>query len=448
MPAPGPAGDAPQAEASPPAGSLRGTQGRDATRREAILHGLLRHRRLWAIVVVFAALAAVGFALARPRANAWYHFRAARADLLAYHNPQAIRHLQVCLRVWPDDPDVLFLSARAARRAGQYNEAEHWLEKYRQARGLDDAGSFEELLLSAERRVDQAAAECRRRVEQGDPDSPLILEALARGYLRQYRLGEAGFSLDQWLKRQPDNPQALCLKGQFHLDYEHAPDRAADSYRRAVQLDPENEEARLGLALVLLQSKSFAQAAEQMEYLRRCQPHNPRVEVGLAECRDALGQPDAALRQVEDVLARQADYAPALALRGQLALEAGQYEEAEDWLRRAAARAPGDHQARYNLILCLHHNRKPEEAKRHEEELREWEDAVKRFNEIVTREMPKRPHDPDLHYQLGRLLLRSGHAEEGVRWLQSALQVDPGHAAARQALAEYAEQSKSRPAKD
>jgi tetratricopeptide (TPR) repeat protein len=445
MPASGPAGDAKQAEAGPPAGSAQGTEGCDARPRAAVPRWLLRHRRLWAVVVFFTALAAVGFALARPRVSAWYHLRAARSALLVYHNPQAIRHLQVCLRVWPDAPDVLFLSARAARRAGQYDEAERWLEKYRQARGLDDAGSFEELLLTAERHVDQLAAECRRLVEQDDPDSPLILEALTRGYLRQYRLGEAGFCLEQWLKRQPDNPQALCLKGQFHLDYEHAPSRAADSYRRAVQLDPEHEEARLGLAVVLLETKAFAEAAEHMEYLRRRQPDNPRVEVGLAQCRDALGQPDVALRQVEDVLARQADYAPALALRGQLALEAGQYEEAEDWLRRAVARAPGDHQARYNLILCLHHNRKAEEAKRHEEELREWEDALKRFNEIVTKEMPKRPHDPDLHYQLGRLLLRSGHAEEGVRWLQSALRLDPGHAAARQALAEYAEQNKSHP---
>src|SRR5947209_2756321 len=79
------------------------------------------------------------------------------------------------------------------------------------------AGSFEQLLLSAERAVGQAEGVCRRRVEQDDPDAPLILEALARGYLRQYRLGEARFCLDVWLGKQPDNPQALCLKGQFHM---------------------------------------------------------------------------------------------------------------------------------------------------------------------------------------------------------------------------------------
>src|SRR5205085_1660869 len=156
------------------------------------------------------------------------------------------RHLQECLRVWPDDADALLLTARAARRARAYGEAELALEKYQQVRGLDDAGSFEQVLLSAERGVDQVADLCRRYVEQGHADTPLILEALTRGYLRQYRLTEARFCLDRWLESQPDNPQALCLKGQFHLDYERAPDRALESYRRAVQLDPEHKEARLG----------------------------------------------------------------------------------------------------------------------------------------------------------------------------------------------------------
>jgi len=53
---------------------------------------------------------------AAPQLRAWYHLRAARRALARYHNPQAIRHLQACLRVWPADADVLLLAARAARR--------------------------------------------------------------------------------------------------------------------------------------------------------------------------------------------------------------------------------------------------------------------------------------------------------------------------------------------
>jgi predicted Zn-dependent protease len=438
MSAPGAAGDAKQAEVAAvvtgpggPGGSAQGLAGGGTQPRTR------RRPRLLVVVLVPLLGLAAGLGLVSPYLRGWYHLRAARSALDSYHNPQAVHHLQACLRVWPENPEVLLMSARAARRAGAYDEAERGLEKYRRARGVDDAGSFEELLLTAERAVDQAAPLCRRQVEQDHPDSPLILEALARGYMRQYRLGEAHLCLDFWLEKQPDNPQALCLKGQFHLDYERAPDRAVESYRRAVELDPEHEEARQGLAIVLLESKSFAEAAGHLEQLRRSQPDNLRVQVGLAECRNGMGKPDEARRLVDDVLSRQPDNAPALALRGQLAVQNGQYAEAENWLRQAVSRAPANHQARYSLILCLVQTGQSEEAQRREKELRQWEEDAKRFNEIVTRDMPKNPQDPELHLQLGQLLLRSGHPEEGLRWLHGALRLDPGYEPARQALTEY-----------
>src|SRR5262249_54657105 len=178
-------------------------------------------------------LIAAGLALAVPHLWAWYHFRAAWYDLQRYHNPQAIRHLQACLRVWPRDGEVLLMTARAARRARAYEEAAHSLEKYQQVRGLHEKRSFEQLLLSAERNVDAVAAVCRHHVKGGHPGAALILEALTRGYLRQYRLPEARICLDRWLESQPDDVQALCLRGQFHLDYERASDRAVNDYRRA-----------------------------------------------------------------------------------------------------------------------------------------------------------------------------------------------------------------------
>jgi tetratricopeptide (TPR) repeat protein len=396
----------------------------------------LLRRRLWVAVVLVGLVAAAG-AWVWPHLQACYHFRAAHTELQRYHTPQAVRHLQVCLRVWPRDPDVLLLAARAARRARSYAEAEHLLEMYQQIRGLDNALTLEQLLLSAERRVDQVAELCWRHVEEGHPDTPLILEALTRGYLRQYRLVEARRCLDHWLQSQPDNPQALCLEGLFHLDYGHARSAAEASYRRAVQVDSDNEEARQGLAVALLDGRNYAEAAEHLEYLRRCQPDNLSVQVGLAECRDAVGDEDEAVRLVDGVLARQPEFAPAAALRGRLALKGGQPAEAEAWLRQAVIRNPIDHRARYNLILALHASGKEEEAQQEQQHLQQIEEDVARFNEIVTKELVQRPRDPALHCALGQLLLRGGQREEGLRWLQSALRLDPQHAPARQALEAY-----------
>lgn len=455
MLAPAPTGDEPQAGTAAtagPGGLGAGAPGTDAAAgasRPARLRGavyrLLRSRRAWAAGLLLALVAAgltqvLELSLppwAGPHLRAWYHYRAARSDLRRYHNAQAVRHLQACLRVWPEDPDVLLLAARAARRARSYSEAERLLEKYQQARGLDDAATLEQLLLSAERRVEQVADVCWRYVEQGHPDTPLILEALTRGYLRQYRLVEARRCLNRWLETQPENPQAFCLEGLFHLDYEHSRTAAEASYRRAVELDPENEEARQGFAVALLDGWNVAEAAEQLEYLRQCQPDNLSVQVGLAECRNALGDPAGAARLVDGVLARQPQFAPALSLRGRLALDAGEFAGAEAWLRQAVARDPSDHRALSNLIRCLHQNGKDEEAERRQEQLDQREKDLKRYNEIVTKEMVQRPRDPALHCALGELLLRGGYREEGVYWLRSALRLDPQYAPARQALADY-----------
>jgi Flp pilus assembly protein TadD len=383
------------------------------------------------------------FIVALPHVRAWHHRREARAELQRYHTPQAIRHLLVCRAIWPRDPETLLLAARAARRARIYGDSERLLRDYRQLRGCDEAYTFEQLLLAAECRVDEAEASCWQCVEEGRFDAALLLEALTRGYLRHYRLGQAQHCLERWRQIQPDNPQLFYLQGLFNLDYLHEGATGEESYRRALELDPDHEEARLGLAVVLLMRKSYAEAAEHFKHLRQCQPDNLSVQVNLAECLDGLGQTAEAVRLVEDVLARQPGYAAALSLRGQLALQSEQWTEAESWLRRALRRNPMDHRARYSLALCLEQNGQQEEAQQQRRRLQQMEGDLSRFHSIVLRELAERPQDPALHCTLGQILLRAGQREEGLRWLQSALRLDPHYGPARQAVEEYQKKGSS-----
>jgi predicted Zn-dependent protease len=69
------------------------------------------------------------------------------------------------------------------------------------------------------------------------------------------------------------------------------------------------------------------------------------------------------------------------------------------------------------------------------------EDDASRFHEIVTKEIAQRPTDPALHCTLGELLWRGGQREESIRWLRSALRLDPRYEPAQQALAEYRRQA-------
>ncbi len=400
----------------------------------------IRSRRLWLLLALVGLMVGVTVGL-RPHLRAWYHRRIARMELQRYHTLQAIRHLQICREIWPRDPEVLLLAARASRCIRVYGDSERLLQMYQEDRGRDQAHARELLLLLAECQAGEAAEQCWSRVEKGDADAPLYLEALMRGYLRQYRLGKARICLDRWKELQPDNPQALYLEGLVWLDYLHDRAAAVDCYRRVLELDPDHEEARLGLAVAQLMGKDFAGAAEHFQHLLRSQPDNLRLQVGLAECLDGLDRTAEAVRLVDEVLAQQPGFVAALSLRGQLALKSEQWTEAESWLREAIRRDPSDHRARYSLILCLERKGQEEEANRQRKELKQLEEDLSRFNEIVTRDIVQRPTDPALHCTLGQLLLRGGQREEGIRWLRSALQLDPNYAPARQALADCLRQA-------
>jgi tetratricopeptide (TPR) repeat protein len=438
----------PPAEDTPPSDAAADGAGRPAAVPGAVAHGgkhLLASvwaavrrspRHSWAAILLLGLLGA-SVVLARSHLQAWYHLRAARSELKKYHNLQAIQHLRICLKAWPSNPDVLFLVARTARRAGAYGEAEQALEKYQARRGCDEAAALERVLLRAESgELDQVAGFCKHWIEQGHPDTPFIFEASVRGYLQAYRLVDARLCLQRWRREQPDNPQTYYLEGQIH-DCESVAASAIECYQKVLEADPEHDEARLKLTSALLERRAFAEAVTHLEYLRQHQPDEPLVPVRLAACRAFLGEPDEAVRLLEEVLSRNPHFAPALAERSKIAMDRGEYEAAEAWLREAVALSPGDHPSRYLLVRCLRGGSKEAEAQQEEQRLKRLEIDLRRVDEIANVRMSQAPYDPALHCELGVIFLRNGFVEQGLHWLHSALQQDAGYTPAHQALAEY-----------
>ena len=61
---------------------------------------------------------------------------------------------------------------------------------------------------------------------------------------------------------------------------------------------------------------------------------------------------------------------------------------------------------------------------------------LERMNQLISG-LQSTLNDPNVHHQIAVISLRSGQPAEGVKWLQSALQVDPNHLQSHQALATY-----------
>jgi tetratricopeptide (TPR) repeat protein len=405
----------------------------------AVLAAVRRRPGRSIAVLVLLTLIAVGLGMGGAQLWAAYHFRAARRDLARYHPAEAGDHLAKCLRVWPDDPDVLFLAAQAARRSGLFDMAEDFLNRAQELRGRDDQAVLERALLTAERGdVDDVLKFCKARAEANDAESPLVLEALARGSLRAYpyRLNDADWALGVWLGRDPDNPMALMLRGR--LDHERFADTAAAAaFRRALEIDPELDEARDRLARLLLEINQPAEALPHLEYLRGRQPWEPALAVRQAQCLKELGRQEEAVSLLDQVLAFHPNLGSALALRGKLALQAGQDAEAEGFLRRALERTPYDASLLPALHDCLSHQGKNDQVRELDARVKQTREDMERLDTLLGEDLQRRPDDLAAQYEAGTILLRIGAYEEGLRRLEAVTRLDPRHVKAHQALADF-----------
>jgi Flp pilus assembly protein TadD len=129
-----------------------------------------------------------------------------------------------------------------------------------------------------------------------------------------------------------------------------------------------------------------------------------------------------------------------LADRARLALETESAGAAEQWFRRAAEATPFERDVLYGWHQCLAGQGRQAEAAEVQARWRRVEGDYHRLAE-VTRAIAATPTDPDLRCEAGSILLRNGQEAAGLRWLESALRLNPRHAAARGELAAHYERA-------
>jgi tetratricopeptide (TPR) repeat protein len=393
-------------------------------------------RRILVILFLLALLAAGGWLVA-PSCLAEYYLYAARRSVEQYHNLEAQYHLQRCLALRPRLPRALLLVARVARRAGSFEGAEEALEQYQDLHGTDQELVLERVLLRAARgEVDEVSAFCQAHLAEDHPTAPLVREAVAAGLMQVFRLHEAEKVLHEWLESDPDNVQAAFLEGKL-CELRLVLSEALKCYRRAIDLDPEHDEARLRMLNVLVQQSDGQEGLPHAEYLRQRIHDNPQVLLRQAQCLCLLGRQSEAREILNALLEREPHDALALAERGKLALQERDNNLAETMLSEAVSRDASALDARHLLAQALRRNGKAELAAAEQDKLARLEKDMQRIQMIVSVQMQQRPHDADLCREVGAISLRAGAALQGLRWLHRALEIDPNHTATHRTLADW-----------
>lgn len=382
--------------------------------------------------VATAGLAAGGVAI-------WFrqHLVAARVEVDSGHNAAAAEHLRACRVVRPDHPEVLLLAARVAGRAGFWDEAEALLNRYWERYGDDGALAFERLLLRAARGdIEATGPVLLARIRGRGPDARPAREALVTGLLSRFLWVEAGRVIEDWVATDPDDTFALLFRGKLQ-EQRAATNLALLTYRRVVELDPEQHEARLRMTTLLLQLRQGEEAAGHLAYLRARLPENPEIQVQWVRALSLQGRTAEARAALDECLAAHPDLPEALAERGRFALADGDDRAAEEYFGRAVRADPGNVPARHQYALVLARNGKPGEAAAQDAAVKQLQADQDRIAELISGPLQTRPHDPTVPHEIALIALRAGRPADALRWFQTAIQIDPDHAPAHQELAKY-----------
>jgi thioredoxin-like negative regulator of GroEL len=414
-----------------------------------------RGHRLW----LMAALAFVLAATAVAALYLWpqYHLRAAERAIEQYNFDEAQRHLDLCLKVRGKNSHLHFLAAQTARRRDAYEQAHEHLSACLELQGMAPAIALERLLLTAQQGdLDDMEGLLKARTAAHNPEAELVLEALAKGYLARFWESDALGCLDTLLERQPGHLPALLLRARVleSLADHGAPERDQDAlsdYEKAIALSP-SFAPRLGWAGTLYRVGKPWEAMLEFERLRALQPENAGVLLGLARCRYSLHEVDEARRLLDLLIEQLGDRDPrgyaerkgkeaALLERGRLAIHAGQWADAEKWVRQAAALAPPfDVEPTRLLAQCLETEHKDEEARRCQELLREREARALGVERQIL-EANRDPRNVALRYEIALSLISLGQDRDGVSCLFLVLEQQPRHGPAHAALVDYFERT-------
>jgi tetratricopeptide (TPR) repeat protein len=402
--------------------------------------GFLRCRpRSLRIVLLTSGLLLVG---SSPFLWASYHWYAGRSALNRYHGADARQHFDACLKVWPwsQSVGVHLLAVRAARREGDFPGAFERLKQMQIRLGDQSPETLLEcaMLHAACGDLENVEGFLLDQLRNNSPYTLLILEALTEGYMVMGRTADALRGVDEWLARDPDNVQALYLRGYIYRQggswIKTIPD-----LRRVVELDRERPQARWWLAVALVNTGLYEEAVGHLEFLRQLHPDDIEVLARLAVCRHRTGHTREANTLLDTVLAQRPNHGLALFTRGQIAHGNGQLPEAEKWLSQAAHALPYDYKTHWLLSQCLRQQGKTEQAETEEAYANRLKDRWSRFSEITTHDLSQRRHDTALYCEAAKLMFELGNPEGAKHWLSSALLVNPQCVPALTGLADYYE---------
>jgi tetratricopeptide (TPR) repeat protein len=343
-------------------------------------------------------------------------------------------HLEAILRICPLNAQAQFLMARTCRRSGDPAGLRH----LRLAESL--GWPRDQILL--ERRLLQAESGDTWTVEESlldelnrlPPEERLILEALVKGYLNNFRFVDAIELTTPWIQRYPQDWRPHLYRGRAYQGLTRWEQAIAD-FEECLKIRPDALLARVWFADTLLAFHEYQKALDNYEIYRQMVPGDWEVLFAIAECQFSLGRPEARAT-LDNLLAKHPRHLRSLLLAARMDMTEDAPDKALAHLQQALAVNSHEPDVLQTLIRILRLLNRQDEADQMEKQYRQILDKVEQLWHLKEK-IPNQPEDATLRYQAGMLCLEMGQEKEASDWFQSVFWIDPNHQSTHLALADY-----------
>ncbi len=393
--------------------------------------------KLVLVLVALAAAASFAYRQASRRALAL----PVRQLFDAGRSNEARKPLERWSRLEPDSGEAAYYRALLALADDRPRDV---IEAVSRARGLGfDASRLDCLAAIFQARAERfAIAEpaLTAAYQAQTPPQALVAKELARIYLSTSRFGEAAAMIERWRVLAPNDPQPYLWRNIVSARTQPESALMIQNDRAALRLDPNLDEARIGLASELSKERRFDEAkAEYLTYLKR-HPGNAEALSGLARNAFQQGDLDAGVSYYEQALLTAPREQEALIELANTDLRMGRFASALDRFKILIELEPyaPEHRSSYARAL----KRLGDEAG-----FRRENAAAERLlkeNEAIAQlqyNLLQAPDDLERRFAMARWMLDHGRTAVGLQGANEILRLNPNHAGTHRILADHYAQS-------
>jgi tetratricopeptide (TPR) repeat protein len=348
--------------------------------------------------------------------------------------------MKTLAEIYPKNPEGQYAVAHLALRSGDITGAEKAITRALDLRpDWDDAALLKGQILITARGGEQIEKFYEHYIKW-HPKSYRVRLSYARYLVDLRRWERARDQFKEVVRLRPNDLETTYALGLLSLQTGHLED-ADKRFRRVVELNPRNEQARLYLGEVAEKRKRYNEAAAWYSGITT-PPHRFEAQLRLGIVMARQGRLDEALKHLNGVKARDEDEVAQRALAEEEILrEAGKYPQAMKMLSSVLKQYPDNKDLLYSRALIAE---KLGDLPMQERDLRKilksdpknahalnalgytLADHTDRHQEalsLIRRALEVRPNDAYILDSMGWVHYRMGNLDEAIRYLKQALEI-------------------------